>query len=166
MTPETLELQTINLEVQKPKENILKHLNYYSFEERLFDLSEMIKESLNEEYTKVIQANTYEGLANRYEGDGPTKHSPIFNGVYKLAPFKEYMGNIPFDNQLEIKDKYQSLLNNPFLNQKFELVILAPLNNFAEENSIKAIDPICFAYFKEGKNCYEKNYLISLSQWI
>ena len=155
----------INLEVEKPQENILKELGYYSFQERVFDLSKTIKHALNEEYSKVIGANVYEGLAKHYSGKSPNQNHIIFNGAYKLAPFNLYMGNIPLSNQLEIKEKYEYLLSNPFLNQKFELVILAPLNNFAEENNIKAIDPIVFAYFTEG-DYNQRNYLIALSQWI
>lgn len=155
-----------NLEVAEPLTNHLKHLNYYPFEERVFDLVELLKSNINKEYTNTIGATTYEGLARHYVHDGPRKNSIIFNGVYKLAPFSEYMGFIPEENQIEIGEKYNSLLGNPFLNQEFKLVILAPLNNFAEENNIKAIDPIVFAYFTEGENSSERNYLITLTQWV
>ena len=77
------------------------------------------------------------------------------------------MGNIPSENEGEIYRKFESLVNNPFLEYSFELVILAPLNNFAEQSNITAIDPIVFAYFKRGSYTQQdENYLISLSQWI
>ena len=155
-----------NLEIERTQKNIISHLKYYSFEDRVFDLANLFKESIDQSYTETIQATTYEGVVNRYEGKGVRQHHPIFNGVYKLAPIEDYMGYIPEVNQLEIYQKYQKLIENPFLKQKFELVILAPLNNFATENNITAIDPIAFAYFKEGEHCYEKNYLITLSQWV
>lgn len=161
---QTLELQQEilnypNLNVKRTQENTISHLKYYSFEDRVFDLSEMLKSSLNQEYTNVIGSNTYVSRDFGIE-------DKIFNGVYKLSSIKNYIGFIPEKNQIEINTKFQSLINNPFLKQDFKILILAPLNNFAEENNIKAIDPIAFAYFKEGENCYEKNYLITLSQWI
>lgn len=160
------EIISPSLEVKKTQKNTLKHLHYYSFEDRVFDLADMFKSNLNEKYTNIIKAATYEGVADHYKGKGARKHHPIYNGVYKLAPMSKYMGYIPEINQKEINDKFQALKDNPFLKQNFKLVVLAPLNNFATDNNIKAIDPIAFAYFKEGKYCYEKNYLITLSQWI
>lgn len=152
-----------NLEVKPPQKNHIKNLNYYSFEERVFDLANLLKESLDEKSSKVIGANVYISRKFRKNYDGS---SPIFNGVYKLDDIENYMGFIPEKNQLEIKTKFESLINNPFLNHEFKLMVLAPLNNFAEENNIKAIDPIAFAYFKEGEHSNEKNCLITLSQWI
>jgi hypothetical protein len=148
-----------NLEIKVKQKNTLKHLEYYSFEERVFDLASLFKKSLNEEYTNIIGSNVY---VSREFGE----KNKVFNGVYKLASIENYMGFIPEKNQIEINEKFQSLNKNPFLTQKFKILILAPLNNFAEENNIKAIDPIAFAYFEEGENCYKKNCLITLSQWI
>jgi hypothetical protein len=155
-----------NLKIEETIKNTVKWAGYSSFEERVFDLSQMIKSSIDAEYTKIIGSNTYVGLAKDYKSQEPRKHHPVFNGVYKLAPITEYIGFIPERNQTEINDRFKSLIENPFLKQKFELVILAPLNNFAQENNITAIDPIAFAYFKDGENCCEKNYLITLSQWV
>lgn len=162
----TLVNQEINLEVEKPKKNILKEFNYYSFQERVFDLSELIKSSLDEKYSSLIGANVYKGLCKEYDGSEYNPYHPVINGVYKIAPMSLYMGEIPLKNQMEISKKMNFLTDNPLLKQDFELVVLAPLNNFAEENNIKAIDPIAFAYFKEGEHCYEENYLITLSQWF
>lgn len=154
------------LMVRIPNDNLLRDLGYYSYEERLFDLAEMFKKNVNIKYSKTVGAMVYEKVADRYKGSQPRMNHLIFNDIYKLGPFESYMGNIPQKNQVEIKNRFNALLENPMLNQEFELVILAPLNNFAEDSNIKAIDPIVFAYFKEGENCYERNYLITLSQWL
>lgn len=153
-------------DVDVPKVNKLEHLGYYSYEERVFNLANYFKNNIDENMTETIKATTYRGVSAGYEGYGAIKNHLVFYGVYKLAPFEEYFGYIPIKNQIEIKEKYEKLISNPFLTQKFELVILAPLNNFASENNIKAIDPIVFARFTTGKHCYEKDYLITLSQWV
>jgi hypothetical protein len=155
-----------NLNFIKTQKNLITELQYYSFEERTFDLSELFKSKINKEMSTIIGSNVYCGVAKNYIGKGVNANHLIFNGVYKLAPIDEYIGIIPENNQIEIKQKFESLKSNPFLKQKFELVILAPLNNFSSDSNINAIDPICFAYFKDGENCYEKNYLITLSQWV
>lgn len=153
-------------DVDTPKPNILRHLGYYSYEQRIFDLANYFKKNIDVKMTETIKATTYCGVGSTYIGYGAMKNHTIFNGVYKLAPFEEYFGHIPIENQIEIDEKYTQLINNPFLTQKFELVILAPLNNFATENNIKAIDPIVFARFTTGEHCYTKYYLITLSQWV
>lgn len=153
------EITLPNLEVKIKQKNTIKHLNYYSFEERVFDLASLFKENLNKHYTDVIGSNVY--VSREFE-----EKNKVFNGVYKLSSIKNYMGFIPQKNQKEINDKFKCLVENPFLKQDFKILILAPLNNFAEDNNITAIDPIAFAYFKEGEDCCEKNCLITLSQWI
>lgn len=153
-------------DVDVPKINKLHDLGYYSYEERVFNLANYFKKNIDVKMTETIKATTYCDISYSYVGYGVNKNHLIFCGVYKLAPFEEYMGHIPIENQIEIKEKYAKLVNNPFLTQKFELVILAPLNNFASENNIKAIDPIVFARFTTGEHCYEKDYLITLSQWV
>jgi hypothetical protein len=159
-------LSKINLEVKKPSENALKELGFCSFEERVFDLSKLIESSLDVSRSSVINANVYKDIARKYVGKGVNKNHVIFNGIYKLAPLDEYFGFIPMTNQVEIKTKFELLKSNPFLKFEFELVVLAPINNFAEENNITAIDPICFALYKEGVNIFEPNYVIALSQWV
>ena len=157
-----LETKKPNLQITRTQSNFISHLNYHSFEDRVFDLSSLFINSVSKEHTETIGANVYKNVANHYSSNQYGANHPIYNGVYKLAPLNIYMGFIPEKNQIEIKNRFESLQKNPFLNKKFELVVLAPLNNFAEENNIKAIDPIAFAYFKsEGDN-----YLITLSQWI
>ncbi len=153
-------------DVDVPKINKLHHLGYYSYEERVFDLADYFKKNIDVKMTETIKATTYCGVSSSYVGYTAMKNHTIFYGVYKLAPFEEYFGHIPIKNQIEIKERYEKLVNNPFLTQKFELVILAPLNNFASENNIKAIDPIVFARFTTGEHCYIKDYLITLSQWV
>ncbi len=164
---QTIELQKDlkypNLDIRVTQGNKLKHLKYYSFEERVFDVASLFNSSLDEEYTKVIGSNTY---CSREFEPNHRDTDIIFNGVYKLAPMSEYMGFIPEKNQIEINTRFESLVNNPFLNQDFKLMILAPLNNFATENNISAIDPIAFAYFEDGEHCCKKNCLITLSQWV
>jgi len=167
MEIETLKQQPVDFfNFKKVQQNLISDLKYYSFEDRVFDLSTLFVSKLNERMTEIIGSKTYMNVAKNYKGNGVNENHLIFNGVYKLAPLDGYFGFIPEKNQIEIKEKIEKLKNNPFLKQNFELVILAPLNNFATENNIKAIDPIAFAYFKEGEHCYEKNYLITLSQWI
>ena len=147
----------------KKELNILSKFKHQNYTERLFDLCEMFETSVNKKMSEIIGSSVYEGVARNY-----CKHRNhlVFNGIYKLAPIETFLGIIPQENQMEIKVKMESLKDNPFLEQNFELLILAPLNNFAGESNITAIDPVAFAYFKSGENCYERNFLIKLSQWL
>ena len=77
-----------NLEIKVKQKNTLKHLEYYSFEERVFDLASLFKKSLNEEYTNIIGSNVY--VSREFE-----EKNKVFNGVYKLASIENYMGFIP-----------------------------------------------------------------------
>ena len=151
-----------DLDIKKTQKNIISHLRYYSFEERVFDLATLFSSNLCKERTQIIGANVYKDVARHYNSHKHRECHPIYNGVYKLAPLSVYMGFIPEKNQIEIKKRFESLQKNPFLKNKFELTVLAPLNNFAEENNIKAIDPIAFAFYKEDQD----TYLITLSQWV
>lgn len=154
-----------NLDVNTPTVNILKELNYYSFEERLFDLSTLFKDNLDKDLSRAIGTPVYKNVIHGYKKSGARQTHPTFNGIYKLAPIDIYMGKIPKINQEEISSRFDTLVNNPIFKHSFELVILAPLNNFAEDSDIKAIDPIAFAYFDEGEHS-RITYLITLSQWI
>lgn len=159
----TQEKNTPNLELKRTQENKMSHLGYKSYEDRVFDLASLFKNSLDEEYTKTIGSNVY---VSRDFKDPWRETELIFNGIYRLEKIELYMGLIPEKNQIEISEKMKILRSNPFLKQKFTLKILAPLNNFASESNISAIDPIAFAYFEDDKYCYRNNFLIYLSQWI
>lgn len=150
-----------NLEIKVSHSNSLKHLGYKSFEERSFDLANLFKNNIDKEFTESIGANVY--CSREFE---ISKHrKSVFEDVYKLSSMKEFIGIIPEENQREIAMKMKTLQENPFISFKFKLVILAPLNNFASENNTQAIDPIAFAAFKKGENCYTRDCLIYLSQW-
>ena len=135
--------------------NILTSLNYRSFKERQNNIIDYLNRLLSKEMTDFLSFPVYS-----FDQYFPAFEKQEFEGIYRLGLMSDFIGNIPEKNQIEINERIGLLRSNPFLDY-VNLMILAPMNNFASESNIKAIDPIVFAVCK----IKDKNYLVPLSQW-
>ena len=151
-------LSSKNWDIQN---NNLTKFNHRSMKSRTLSLIDSFEKSLIKKKTMALGINVYsfgdmydynrnsEGSKpawvseRRYEG--PNMGSYVFSGVYLLDTLDKYIGEIPEDNQQKIIERFNLLDNCYFLNVRKDLLILAPINNFAYQNNISAVDPIVFA---------------------
>lgn len=156
-------IKPLSKEVYYKKENILSCVGYEPFEERTLSLISSFERAIHKRFTESLGENVYSfrDIIGHY-GEPINEE---YKGVYKFGSLSDYIGNIPAENQNEIIFKYNKLKKNAFISFDFKLCVLAPINNFASENNIKAIDPIVFVYFREHKDRGDY-YLIPLTHWV
>jgi hypothetical protein len=144
--------------------------NYNSFTDRtanLIQLLEVCKARTLSKYLNypVFDFNEIRNYMDkgRYETvSDKGYHELWFQDVYKMEKIQSFIGIIPMPNQLVINERIKTLLDNPFLEMKhYELLVLAPANNFAGTNNVQALDPVVFCKL----TVRELKILIPLTQW-
>lgn len=159
--------------------NLISDLGYKSFQERTKSLIEGLENSIIDKYSKALGINCYDlykatGKYFKYNKEEEKMAKGLkYMGVYKFSNLSDYIGEIPEKNQREIKTKLDILKSHSFikvLGWDFKLMVLAPLRDFADEENIKAIDPIVFAWTPYGRNNRDINsigaLLIPLTWWV
>jgi hypothetical protein len=157
-------------------DNKINHLGYTSYIDRINNILSMFDDAFVKDLTETFNYPIYDckkikGLNISFWNEyTPSVFEATFDGIYKLDKLKTFIGLMPLKNQLEIKEKIEILQQSKSFSlikhdqDKLEnLVVLAPMNNFAIESNIKAIDPIVFLYVRTLKN---NHILIPLTQWI
>lgn len=159
--------------IQVPK-NHLKSLNSWSnssnnykpFLERQNDLLKHLNDKLDSELTKFLNYPIYGDIFSNFEKEYNVNEIPtgkyIFDGIYMIDSITNFIGTIPDDKQVEILENIKTLKSNPFFDTDYyRLYVMAPLNNFAIENNITAIDPIMFMSVK----VHNVTKYIPIAQW-
>lgn len=140
------------------KKTMALGINVYSFN----SMEDYNRGSQHHNRPKWLKQNNSEGIATR---------AYIFDGVYILDDLQNYIGDIPEYNQQKIKERYDLVRDCYFLKIDKHLKILAPMNNFAYQSNISAVDPIVFAVDNSKKsrhsapNSLSGAHLIPLTWW-
>jgi len=162
----------IKLNLIKPvlKESNLSELGHYPYTERIDYILKTLESRKAKDISEFINFPIYHANA-----DEIWDCLEEFEGIYELNYIENFLGEIPDQNIREVKERYEVLEKNPFIEiitgdtldyygagyRGDGLLVFAPLNNFASTSNISAIDPIIFVFVK----IQDKNYLIPLTQW-
>lgn len=155
--------------IKRPTNSFKNNLNfkdYVPFVQRTENLLKVLDSNKNKELSLFFNYPVYNYRIKKdteYRDKGIIQdfdYTRNYEGVYSLDFISNFLGNIPTKNQDDINNALVVLQKNPFFEFK-NLMVLAPLNNFASTNNVSAIDPIVFALIEFKNN----EYLIPITQW-